>query len=488
MKTFKKITPERAGLPSRNMMGFLRELDSAELAMHSVILMRGDRVFGEYYAAPFKAEDKHRMYSVSKTFVSMAIGALIGEGKLSLDDKIISFFSDKLPGQVHPHIVDATVRDLLRMATPFDDVTYYLGAKDWAATFFNTPTSHPAGTLFKYDSSASYILDVIVERLTGMTFLEYLKKKALSRIGFSEDTFCIKAPEGYSWGASGVICTPMDLARFARLVMKGGLWEGEQLLPADYIRAATSKQIDNRTDGHNRPDQSQGYGYQVWMTREGSYSFIGMGSQLAVSIPQKDLLFVCTGDTQGNELGYLTIYNALWKHIVNPAGAALAENPAEHAELEKYASNRSIPVVPGDKTSLLSGQIGSVEYIMEKNPMGIKRLKIELSDDEGVFCYTNERGNKQLRFGLGHFVLGGFPETHYFGETIGKPVGRPYRCAASGAWVSPDTLRIKVDIIDDYLGNVCINLCFKGNELVLRMEKTAEWFLDEYVGFASGRR
>jgi CubicO group peptidase (beta-lactamase class C family) len=125
------------------------------------------------------------MYSISKSFVSLAIGSLIGEDRLHLDDPVASFFPDKVPQDLHPWLAQATVRDLLMMATPHSENAYTRHDKDWAWCFFNKQPSHPAGTVFAYDTAATVVLNTIVERISGMPFLEYLRPRLLDPIGFS---------------------------------------------------------------------------------------------------------------------------------------------------------------------------------------------------------------------------------------------------------------------------------------------------------------
>ena len=119
--------------------------------------------------------------------------------------------------------------------------------------------------------------------------------------------------------------------------------------------------------------------------------------------------------------------------------------------------------------------------------MGITRLAVKLSEDEGVLCWENAQGYKELPFGIGKTVISTFPQDGYFGDTIGRPGDHRYRCISSGAWTEDHKLRLKVDLIDDYFGNLTIHLSYKGDGLGLYMERHAEFFLDEYQGFAGGK-
>ncbi|MBR6790692.1 MAG: serine hydrolase [Oscillospiraceae bacterium] len=474
------------------MLAFLNQVEKEGVHLHSFAMLKGDEVFAEAYRPPFHEGWLHRMYSVSKTFVSMAIGALAGEKRISLSDRVVRFFPDYCHEDMHPYLKETTIRDLLMMSTPFAVPSYGWRMstekeKDWVWTFFHAPVDHPAGTIFNYDTAGTYMLCAIVERVTGKDFLTYLKEKALLKTGFSADSWCVKAPEGYAWGGSGVECTLIDLARFARLVMNGGEWHGEQLLPADYVKAATSRQIDNCQDGFPAHGHScLGYGYQIWITPDNTFSFLGMGTQLAICMPEEDLLFVCTGDTQGNSDAYATVFHALWRWIKETAGEPLPEDPAAQAELKKRLENLTYPVVEGAKTSSVADHINGKFFTLGENPMGIKRIAVKFDGDEGVLCWENAQGYKELPFGMGKAVQASFPQDGYFGDTIGTP-GARYGCITSGAWTDDDKFVIKSDLIDAYFGNLCIHLGFKGDELGVYMQKHAEFFLNEYQGFAGGK-
>ncbi len=495
MEFFNYITPEKAGISSKSVIKFMDELEHYGVYLHSFILAKGQNIFAEAYRAPFKKGELHRMYSVSKTFTSMALGLLVGEGKVKLDDKVIKFFPEYDEATKDEYVRNMTVEDLLKMSTAFSYPSTY-GAKNkaflepsWVDTFFNVESSHAGGTVWNYDTSASYMLGVIVERITGMPFVEYLNKKALSKLDCSKDMRCLKAPEGYAWGGSAVLASTLDLAKLARLVMNMGEWNGEQLLPRDYVERATSKQADNDQSGFRTPTDGHGYGYQIWRTIDNTFSFLGMGAQVAICMPEEDLLFVCTADIQGLSGEYTPIYINLWKHIKEMiSDKELPEDKAAYDELIKKCESLEYPVYPGEKTTKIGESIKNKTYKLNENPMGITDISFDYdADGNGVMRYHNEQGYKELKFGIGKAVIDKFPQDGYFGDTIGVDCGRRYRCIASGAWTMENILHIKADVIDDYFGNVSIIASFKGDEIGIYMQKHAEWFMEEYKGFAGGR-
>lgn len=486
MKDLQTIIPEKVGISSSHIINFIDKIEENSINLHSFMILRHGKIAAESYFKPFNKDFLHRMYSVSKSFVSVAIGLLLDEGKISLDDKVIKYFPDKLPkGPIHPYIADMTIKDLLTMSTPFKGTTYSVNDDDWAWTFFNTTPNHPAGTIFNYDTSATYVLDVIVERITGMTFLEYMRNGLLDHIGFSENAWCVKAPEGNSWGGSGVMATTRDLAKLALVFLNGGEYDGKQLISKEYISAATSKQIDNNAEGASNL-WNYGYGYQVWILKDGNFALMGLGSQLAICIPKKDFIFICNGDTQGSFHSERILLDALNYEILDKMCDNLPEDTKAYESLLKRCENLEVQPLMGQAESYILSEINGVTYNLYENPMEISKLCVSIESDQGVLRYTNPRGDKEIRFGMKKFVQAGFPETHYFDDTIRKPCGRMYNSISCGAWTEENKLVIRTYIIDNYFGNLTTTISLKGDEIGVCMHKIAEFFLEEYQGFAGG--
>lgn len=483
--------PENVGIHPEWIVDYVNDVERRGLMCHSFAMIRHGQVFAQGYWKPFSKDRLHRMYSVSKSFVGAAIGLLCDEGRIHLEDKIADYFPDQLPEHPEEYIMETTIRDMLIMATAHPQETYTLKMDDWLHSFFqpSRPADHPPGTIFNYDTSATYVLDVLVERLTGKTFLEYLKDKMLREIGFSENAWCVEAPDGYAWGGSGVECTTLDLARFAMVFLNGGCVNGKQYISKKYVKAATSKQIATYPNGHVDDLYGHGYGYQIWITKEDSFSFLGMGGQMAVCVPEKDLIFVCNSDTQGIGTGYREIFDCFWQHIVEQiSNEVISAQDAAYEVLEQKLGNLCCHWKNVALTSPLSEKINGVTWQLRKNSMGINSLRFDLKGDSGTLFYSTDRGEKQLCFGFGCYEESEFPETHYSGKRIRQPKGSGYHCMTAAGWTEPHKLVLRCYIIDDYFGNLNATFSFKGNQIGVYFKKYAEAFLLEYHGFAGGER
>lgn len=482
---FKTVSPESVGISSKKVLDFIKRLDGMGFATHSIIMARGNGIFAEGYYAPYTEKTKQRMYSVSKSFVSVAIGLLEEEGKLSLDDKFLRYFPEYEVDQNKKHFLDMTLRDALTMRSCMDGYTQWRGMKTRCDSYFVTEPNKMPGTVFKYDSAASFMLGVIVEKLTGKSFFEYLKEKILLDIGFSADSYCLTVSGNHGFGDSGVMCTARELLSFARFVMNGGVWNGKRLMNEDYLRTATSKLVDNSENSNLLDYNCHGYGYQIWKAPRDGFAFVGMGNQLAICDPKTDFIFVITSDNQGAESARHLLFHMLYTEIVEQLGTPIEENQAEYMQLREYLKNAKLIFEKGDKESPLCDKISGKTFFSDKNPMGIEYFRFDFKDGENKFTYRNAQGEKELLFGMCENVFSKFPQFDFPDTLVPEKIpGHKFDCAASAAFKTENKLDMKVQIIDKHLGNMLFSFCFSddGKASCVRMKKNAVCFLDEYSG------
>lgn len=462
------------------MQHLLDRFDQAGLVMHGVLLRLHGETLAEGYWKPYTCASHHRMFSVTKTLMALAVGVLLDEGRLSLSDTAASFLPELLPEHPHPYVMQATLRDLLRMASPHDATTYTDQDTEWTSTFFRAAPSHLPGTIFSYNSSATTTLAAVVERITGEAWLSFLQRKVLRKIGFSQDIRCVETPEGTAWSASGLTCTLRDIALVGQLLMQGGRWNGEQLISGAFIKAATSRQIDNRETGY------AGYGYHIWCLPHGGFQLYGMGSQYVFCYPDAGLLFACMGDTQmeGARAGAI-IHECVEGLYEASLANELIACDEERKTLAQRLESLAMRPVAGACADAMADTVNEVWYTLRDNPMHIDALQVAFSGSEGVFAYKKGGTIHRIRFGLGRLVEDTFPE-RYYGMRIGTISEKGYRCLSSAAWIEPSHLCLLVHSVDDHLGSLRIHLAFEKGEVAVHMAKAAQWFFDDYQGFAGG--
>lgn len=420
--------------------------------------------------------------------VSLAIGKLLGEKKISLGDKICSFFPEFTDDNTDVLLSDTTIEDMLKMAVPARTDSY-LTEKDvgWAESFFRIKGVKPAGILFDYNSSATFILGVLVEKITGKKFIEYLRPE-FNLIGVGENISCVKTPDGYAWGSSGVCCTLRDFARINLLVMNGGSHEGKQLLPRDYIVAATSKQISNFTQNNYTPRNACGYGYQFWITDKG-FSMYGMGSQYSFCFPDKDFLFVCNGDTQVDGYDFAGEFLYEWvSEIYDGITDGCLANSSACKRLSTKLQSFSLPDCTGKPYSPVAEKISGKLYECDDNELGIKRFSLNFSKESGEFVYEKGGDAKKIVFGLCDYKKGEYPENDVYGDMVFKSSPESHNVYSVGEWTDENTLLIRVYVVGTNFGNLFVSVGFKENRAGISMQKRAEFFLNGYQGFAEGKK
>ncbi len=482
-------SPEKMGIRSKDILACIRKLEREELATHDLIVMRRDRIVFEHYWKPFDKDFKHRMYSVTKSFVSLAIGFLEQDGQIRLEDKLIDHFPAEAKAATNEHFKELTIRQMLMMRTAKKRHNWFeRKPQDRVLDYFQNenPPRHP-GTFFEYDSHGSFILGALVERISGKTLMDYLREKLFDKIGFSPDAQMLQCPGGHSWSDSALICKPTDLLKTAQFCLHKGYWNGEQILNEEYITAATSCQVPTITT-YYPGYYCSGYGYQFWRTYDNSYFFNGMGCQFAICVPDKEMIVIYNGDNQGNDFAKKIIFDAIFDHIVRKAeDGPLPEDPEGQKDLSDYAETLTLYTPKGATESPLIARIDGKTFRLEPNPMGIETVRFEFSGEGGTLYYTNAQGDKALSFGLGKNAFGKFPQAGYSDRIGTVPGDRLYDCAASAVWADDYTLQLEVQIIDTYFGRLHTVFAWREDlALGVYMKKAAEDFLNEYNGCATG--
>ena len=487
-------TPEQMGVRSSDILRYVQKLEKANLATHSVLIARHGHIIFEKYWAPYKKNELHRIYSATKSFVAIAIGFLAQDGLIDLDAPIIQYFPEEAKQLHDPNMRRQTIRHMLMMATAKVNLNWFLEKREdrVAEYFINDPEkSHPPGTVFAYDSTGSFVLGALVERLTGKKLLDYLREKCLDKLGFSKEAYMLTCPGGHSWSDSALLCTPMDWMLVAQFMLQGGSWNGEQLLNREFVALATGKQIETDMSSQYRYN-CLGYGYQFWMCYGKAFYFSGSGVQIAMCVPEKDMVLVITSDdsnfwnSRTLTAGHTKIDGFFDLIVENAADGPVEDDSAD--ALEAFCADLKLPVAKGSKTSPFAERIDGVTFALRPNPMEISWLRLNFENGGGTLTYQNAQGEKQLPFRMGENVLCPFPQDGYYGEMAEQVADVHYRCAVSAAWLAQRQFSIMVQIIDKYFGRMEIRLAFDEElNLILDMDRDAERILNEYKGRAQGR-
>jgi CubicO group peptidase (beta-lactamase class C family) len=401
--TLPRSTPADQGLSSAGLDAFVAALDASEQEIQTVMVLRHGHVVLEREWSPYRLTDRHLLFSVSKSFTSTAVGLAVEAGLLSVDDKVVSFFSgDDLPDTISDNLAAMEVRHLLTMSTGHDkDTVDRLGRTGrMVRGFFQLNVEHAPGAPFVYNSGATYILSAIVQKLTGEKVIDYLRPRLFEPLGISEQIW-ETSDEGINMGGWGLSLNTHSLAAFAQLLVQRGAWEGKQLVPAEWIEAATSAQVDNSTE--ENPDWKQGYGYQFWRGRHNSYRGDGAFGQYVLVLPDHDAAVVMTSASPDMQ----ATMNVIWDQLLPvlekagaDAGVAADGGGAGPGADAGLAGELRIAAPAGPAPAPGDGQT----YSFAANDHGLSAVRLD-ADGSGVFTFVGARpaesGTQEIRFAPG---------------------------------------------------------------------------------------
>ncbi len=343
-----RSTPEQQGVSSAAVLNFVEALDKID-SVHSIMLLRHGTIVAEAWWAPFQPDDPHQLYSLSKSFTSTAVGMAIEEGKLTLDDLVISFFPDDLPKEASRRLSSMRVRDLLTMSTGHDakdlrEFTFDTD-DDLVKQFLALPVQHEPGTHFLYNTPATFMCSAIVQKVTGQKIIDYLRPRLFEPLGIENPTWKESA-QGVCVGGFGLNVTTEDIGRFGQLLLQHGEWDGRQLISADWISWATGRQVSNGSNPNS--DWNQGYGFQFWRCRHNAYRGDGAFGQFCIVMPEQDAVLAVTSGT--SNMGQ--IMQHAWDHLLPGfRDDSLKKNDESQRALEKFLSELELPRLDSDASS-----------------------------------------------------------------------------------------------------------------------------------------
>lgn len=280
-------------LAVNRMQRFVTQAHAADIAIHSLEVSVAGRTVVRAGLAPFGPDRPHRLYSVAKSFTGLAIVLLAEEGRLALEDPIIDHFPEMAP--VHPWLAATRIDDMLAMTGPHSRTTYDADGDDWLESYFRVTPTHRPGTLFTYDTSASYVLSALVERLTGGRILDYLRPRLFEPLGIGAGARFLSGPEGISHGGSGLFLAPGDLLPIAEVLNGRGMRSGSRILPERVVDRLLDERSDAGTQSWGAPLKA-GYGRQLWLPAGGGWLMFGLGGQIVFGDPRREIAAVVTAD------------------------------------------------------------------------------------------------------------------------------------------------------------------------------------------------
>jgi len=424
-------TPEEMGISSRAILDFVEALEREQKdAIHSIMLRRHGKIVTEGWWAPFNPDSPHMLYSLSKSFTSTAIGIAQDEGLLSIDDQVISFFPYESPDDPSDNLKAMRIRDLLKMNSGHQMGTSggMREGKTWVEGFLTLEVQHKPGTHFVYNSGATYMLSAIIQKVTDMTLLDYLKPRLFEPLAIENPTW-ESDPDGINVGGSGLSVKTEDISSLGQLYLQKGNWNGKQLVSEDWVEEATSFQTSNGSNPDS--DWEQGYGYQFWRCRHNFYRGDGAFGQFCIVMPDQDAVLAITSGSSDMQ----AIMNIVWEHLLPGMGKNTLPPDDEGLKLlNDKLQGLAISTVKGEENSPNASNISGKTYIIEPNSQGIKSISFNFDSSPDVITINSDE--KEQSFNVGYMALefGSFISSRFVSKDV----------AVSGAWKSPDNYDVKM--------------------------------------------
>ena len=439
-QAFVRATPESQGISSDLFAALLRELDaSKDTEMHHFMALRHGKVICECNFAPYPKGMWHITHSMCKSITGMAIGMLIEEEKLKLDENIYDIFPDHINAFSKIFRPVITVENLLTMTS---GVTFnesgIVSGNDWLGSFLNASVNGKSGTEFQYNSLNTYVLSAIVTKRTGETLTEYLTPRLFGPLGITK-YYWETCPKGITKGGWGLFLCAEDMAKLGQLYLQRGKWNGQQLVSEYWIEISTARHLKTQNDTY-------GYGYQLWMEqRPGSFEYNGMLGQNVIIYPDMDMVLVTNAGNKEmfQDCIMLNIIRKYFPVNYHPADV-LPENPLSYSLLKRLCgelengehNNRSTSLRgrwkrnvvsrrkhsdkkysyrisaavdrPSDHHSFMRAVSGRT-YVMEQQNIGIAPLFVQvfhnnMTDGISEISFTYDAGNFYVSFTEGEVI------------------------------------------------------------------------------------
>jgi CubicO group peptidase (beta-lactamase class C family) len=350
-----RSAPSELNVDPARILDFLDAVEAAGMDLHSLMILRHGAVVAEGWWAPYRPDDIQLLYSLSKTFLAMAVGIAIGERRFTAEDLVADLLPGLVPASPTGHLRQLRVRHLLSMASGHRTETLQrivVPGQDPVRNFLALAPEEPPGSVFAYNQGNPLTLSQIITTVTGERLLDYLRPRLLDPLGIAQAEW-LSAPSGIDQGFSGLHVTTESVAKLAQLILQDGRWQEAQLVPAEFVAECKRPQVGNSRQSEN-PDWQQGYGYQMWMCRHGAQRADGAYGQLAIILPDCDAVIACTAQV----IDMQAELDLIWRYLLP---AFRDTRPASHSdgELAERLKGLSSPAVdsvargPGHPVELL---------------------------------------------------------------------------------------------------------------------------------------
>ena len=443
-------SPEAEGVSSRRLVEWIDACERDLDCLHGFVFLRHGKVIAEGSWKPYDTlNETHFLSSHSKCFVSTAVGFLVEDGKLDLDERLVDVLSDLVPKNPSPNLQSIRIRDMLTMN--FGATTERIWPDgntdiDWPKAALARKVENRPGLAFRYDSFSTHLLGVVIARRAGKPFWDFLRERLFSKIGIDKawTTYDPRGNPCVSWGMN---MTTREISRIGQLYLDKGMWNGERILSEDWVDLATAKQTwsgKNQADRQEKNDWVLGFGFNWWRCQHGCYRADGAGGQFTIVMPKYDAVLSINADVEDMQ----KVLDVVWERFL-PAlkPSSLPEDADAARELRHRCESLELKPVAGRREGLDPAFCGK-DFTFDP-PAGkrIHGIRLDTAADGWTLRMKTDAGVFDVPVGFGKWALSGmrFSKNNY--EVLGDMIGLR-KVAASAAVQENGALKLRIHLLE----------------------------------------
>jgi CubicO group peptidase (beta-lactamase class C family) len=460
-------TPEEQGFDSVKLAEGLAAIQKADIPIHSLLVIRDGKILLEAYFYPYDGQAPHSTSSVNKSFITTLIGIAADQGKLNLDDRMVSFFPEYSIANLDARKKAITIRDLASLSAGMQcsGLPNELSVKDmeaspnWVQFALDQPMVDEPGKKWNYCGLWMHLLSAILEKATGMPAQEFARINLFEPLGIQAGTWPAD-PQGVNMGAGNLRLLPTDMAKLGLLWLQRGKWDGRQIVSSEWVRQSVVQRFQTGGDS---------YGYGWWISKGltgPSYDAVGNGGQRITVDPNLNLVLVTTGGGF-NVDDVITYLVAAFVDLKKP----LPANPGGDARLAELVA--TLPQTPAPqpvpKLPAVAGEISGKVFHFDPNPFLLESLQLDFNDSAKAtvqFGFTDGQKTPPAPVGLDGLYrmtpgLNLDRAFHVFADFKNLTVG------LRGTWVDGKTFRLEYDtLVNRYF--YLLEMQFNGDQVSMQ--------------------
>jgi CubicO group peptidase (beta-lactamase class C family) len=380
-------SPEAQGFSSAKLAEALLEIKNHMLTIDSLLIIRNGQMLLDAYFYPFDHSIPHQLASVTKSFTTTLIGMAIDQGKLQIDQPLISFFADRSMANLDDLKMSITVQDLVSNMNGFESDCFHgdvatlskmRANEDWIQAALDRKVVVEPGTKFCYDSPGMHLLSAILQESTGVTELDFAREYLFKPLGI-DVAFWESDPQGYTHGWSDLYLKPLDAAKLGYLWLNKGKWENQQIISESWVENSIRKISNGGIDY---------YGYGWWVSDDNYYALGRLGQYIKI-YPDINLIVVATA----HGLEYDEIAPWLDAAFIDPLHPLPADPPGE-ARLQEVVTAAAMAPHPWQVGPLpdAAHEISGKTFRFATNPLKLASLQLQFSGEQEAKLYLNLEG------------------------------------------------------------------------------------------------